>query len=177
MATQWIKSEYAQNESKIAIQKEEDGYLWTLLQTAITDYAANVNHIVSPGSAHTILWNGTTLTPYDLYAAAAVTATHELEPTRLLFNNADYYTILNWSNDDIGWDLRNKITAGQEVTTFGPYLLKKAITIPTGTNYVLPDPEYIGYFPVRYSLDVEEDPMVEKFHKGWVKVIAQISSN
>lgn len=159
--------EYSQNESKIAIQKQEDSYLWTLLQTAIVNYAANLNHVVTPGGQHTVNHTGA-LQPDSLYTAAGITASHELDPTRLIFNNQEYYVILSWTTEQVGWDLKNRMVAGQEVTTFGPYLLKKAITVTEGTKYILPDPEYIGYFPVRYSLDVEEDPMVEKFHKGWV---------
>jgi len=159
--------EYAQNESKIAIQKQEDSYLWTLLETAIDDYASNPNHTVTPNQQHTIQGN-TPFAPEDLYGAAGVTASHELEPTRLIMNVQDYYTLLTFTTEQVGWDLKNKMVAGQEVTTFGPYLIKKSITVTKGTLYVLPDPEYLGYFPVRYSLDVEEDPMVEKFHKGWV---------
>ena len=35
--------------------------------------------------------------------------------------------------------------------------------------YLTPDPEFLGVFPVMYSLDVEEDNNpVSKFHKGWV---------
>jgi len=159
--------EYAQNEAKIAIQKQEDGYLWTLMESAIVDYANNPNHVVTPGNEHTIGHTGD-LQPEDLYAAAGVVASHELEPTRIIFNPQDYYTILSWTTEQVGWDLKNKMVAGQEVTTFGPFLVKKSIVVQGGKQYVMPDPEYIGYFPVRYSLDVEEDPMVEKFHRGWV---------
>ncbi len=159
--------EYAQNESKIVIQKLEDEYLWNLLETGIEDYATHAMHVATPGNAHTINTAGD-LDPNDLYAAAGITASHELEPTRIIFHPTDYYIILTWTTEQVGWDLKNKMVAGQEVTTFGPYLLKKSIMVDQGTQYILPDPEYIGYFPVRYSLDVEEDPMVEKFHKGWV---------
>jgi len=30
------------------------------------------------------------------------------------------------------------------------------------------DPEFVGVFPVMYSLDVEENHLVEQFYKGWV---------
>jgi hypothetical protein len=34
--------------------------------------------------------------------------------------------------------------------------------------FLLPDPNFLGVFPVLYSLDVEENHQVERFWKGWV---------
>jgi hypothetical protein len=34
--------------------------------------------------------------------------------------------------------------------------------------FILPNPDFLGVFPILYSLDVEENHNVEAFWKGWV---------
>jgi hypothetical protein len=46
--------------------------------------------------------------------------------------------------------------------------MQKSVIVPQGEVFLSADPEYVGVFPVMYSLDVEENHLVEQFYKGWV---------
>ncbi len=56
----------------------------------------------------------------------------------------------------------------EKIVQFGEFQIGKSIMIPRGTFYLTPEPQFLGVFPVMYSLDVEENNQVEQFHKGWV---------
>jgi hypothetical protein len=58
--------------------------------------------------------------------------------------------------------------AGETITSFGEFQIQRSIIVPQGKTFLTPEPNFLGVFPVLYSLDVEENHMVEAFWKGWV---------
>ena len=91
-----------------------------------------------------------------------------LDSTRLLMNPVEYRDLYRWDINTTGWAFKDSVVAGERIVQFGEFQIGKSIIIPSGTVYLTPDPEYLGVFPVMYSLDVEENNQVEQFHRGWV---------
>ncbi len=156
--------EYVQDESKQAIMKQEDSYLIGLIEAAITDYSAKDPY----GNSHVISAPAGTLTPDVLYDAVGVTDQLELESKRLLFNNVRYRDLYRWDINTTGWAFKDRVVAGEKIVQFGEFQIGKSIIIPKDTVYLTPEPDFLGVFPVMYSLDVEENNQVPQFHKGWV---------
>ena len=167
--------EYTQDQTKQAIMRQEDGRLVTLIEAAIAQYA-EVDQSAAPGgqleNEIVIGKDGTTgrelLTPDALYDAVSVTDQRLLSASRLLMNPADYRDFYRWDINTTGWAFKDSTVAGERVVQFGEFQIGTSIMIPKGTIYLTPDPEYLGVFPVMYSLDVEENNQVEQFHRGWV---------
>lgn len=158
--------EQAQDETKQAIMKQEDARLLTLLAAALTDYAVRADHTVSP--VHTVTETGAYYSPDTLYTTVALTDQHELEAARLLVSPADYRDFYKWDINTTGWAFKDQIVAGQKITTFGEFQIARSIMVSAKTMWLLPAPDFLGVFPVLYSLDVEENHQVESFWKGWV---------
>jgi hypothetical protein len=158
--------EQAQDETKQAILKQEDSRLLVLIQAAITDYASRPDHTVTPN--HNIIEASGYLTPGSLYSAVAMTDLHELQSARLLINPFDFRDMYRWDINQTGWAFKDRVVAGETITSFGEFQVQRSIIVPQGTVYLTPEPNFLGVFPVLYSLDVEENHMVEAFWKGWV---------
>jgi hypothetical protein len=162
--------EYTQDMTKQAIMRQEDSRLVTLLEVSAAQY-----RLVDPTSVPTtgalpneITVAGTYLSPDDLYTAVTFTDQRMLDSTRLLCNPQEYRDFYRWDINTTGWAFKDSVVAGERIVQFGEFQIGKSIIIPPGTTYLTPDPSFLGVFPVMYSLDVEENPMVEQFHKGWV---------
>lgn len=158
--------EQAQDESKQAILKQEDSRLLVLLQAAITDYASRPDHTVTPN--HTITEASGYYTPGSMYTAVSMTDMHELQAARLLCNPMDFRDLYRWDINQIGWAMKDRIVAGETITSFGEFQLQRSIIVPQNSMYLAPEPNFLGVFPVLYSLDVEENHRVDAFWKGWV---------
>lgn len=158
--------EQAQDETKQAILKQEDGRLLTLLQAALTDYATRPDHDITPN--HTVTEASGYFTPTSLYSAVSQTDMHELESSRILANPMDYRDFYKWDINQTGWAFKDRVVAGEKITTFGEFQVQRSILVPQGGLWLLPNPEFLGVFPVLYSLDVEENHNVPAFWKGWV---------
>lgn len=159
--------EHAQEESRQAIQKQEDIRLLLLMDAAIEGWATRNPKAVS-GNTNQLTISGGYITPEVLYEAAANVEEHELEATRLLMNPRDYRDIFRWDINTTGWALKDRVVAGEKITQFGEFTIGKSTIIPKGVTYLTPSPEFLGVMPVMYSLDVEENNQVERFHRGWV---------
>lgn len=162
--------EYTQDMSKQAIMRQEDSRLVTLLEVTAAEYRT-VDPTSVPGSGslpNEIQVAGTYLSPDDLYTAVTFTDQRMLDSTRLLCNPQEYRDFYRWDINTTGWAFKDSIVAGERVVQFGEFQIGKSIIIPPGTTYLTPDPSFLGVFPVMYSLDVEENNLVEQFHKGWV---------
>jgi hypothetical protein len=158
--------EQAQDETKQAIMKQEDARLMVILQAALTDYATRADHDVSPD--HTVTEASGYVTPQSLYTAVAQTDVHELRSSRILVSPFDFRDFYRWDINQTGWAFKDRTVAGERITSFGEFDFQNSITVPAGTLFLLPDPEFLGVFPILYSLDVEENHRVESFWKGWV---------
>ena len=161
--------EYTQDQSKQAIMRQEDGRLIQLIEAAISQYAT-VDQTAIPGGElpNVVTVSGSHLMPDDLYDAVTITDQRLLSSSRLLMNPADYRDFYRWDINNTGWAFKDSVVAGERIVQFGEFQIGTSIMIPKGTIYLTPDPEYLGVFPVMYSLDVEENNQVEQFHKGWV---------
>lgn len=162
--------EYTQDMTKQAIMRQEDSRLVTLLEVSAAEY-----RLVDPTAAPTtgslpneIQVAGTYLSPDDLYTAVTFTDQRLLDSTRLLCNPQEYRDFYRWDINTTGWAFKDSVVAGERIVQFGEFQIGKSIIIPPGTTYLTPDPSFLGVFPVMYSLDVEENNLVEQFHKGWV---------
>ena len=100
--------------------------------------------------------------------AVTYTDQRQLDSSRLLANPQEYRDLYRWDINTTGWAFKDSVVAGERIVQFGEFQIGKSIIIPRGTVYLTPEPEFLGVFPVMYSLDVEENNMVEQFHKGWV---------
>jgi len=158
--------EQAQDETKQAILKQEDGRLMVLLQAAVTDYATRADN-PTPGAQNVTIASGP-ITPAALYAAVTMTDLREIESSRLLVNPADYRDFYLFPQDQTGWAFKDRVVAGEHITTFGEFQVQRSIMVPQGKIFLLPNPEFLGVFPVLYSLDVEENHRLESFWRGWV---------
>lgn len=158
--------EQAQDETKQAIMKQEDSRLMVILQAAVTDYATRPDHEISHN--HNITEGSGYFTPEALYTAVSTTDAHELPSARVLVNPVDYRDFYRWTINQTGWAFKDRVVAGETITTFGEFQIQRSVMVPQGKMFLLPNPEFLGVFPVLYSLDVEENHVVEAFWKGWV---------
>jgi hypothetical protein len=158
--------EQAQDETKQAILKQEDSRLLVILQAAVTDYASRPDHTVTPN--HNITEASGYLTPGSLYSAVSMTDLHELQSARILINPFDFRDLYRWDINQTGWAFKDRVVAGETITSFGEFQIQRSIIVPQSKVFLTPEPNFLGVFPVLYSLDVEENHMVEAFWKGWV---------
>jgi len=171
----WLRSnivEYAQDQSKQAIMRQEDSRLITLLEVALQQYrTVDASSVPGPGGGslpNEITVAGDYLQPGDLYTAVSFTDSRLLDSKRLLCGPIEYRDIYRWELATTGWAFKDSVVAGETVVSFGEFQIGKSVIIPQGTVYLTPDPEFLGVFPVMYSLDVEEDNQAARFVKGWV---------
>lgn len=155
--------EFAQDESRQAIMKQEDSRLLTLLNGAITSYQT-----ISGVSVTQNIGVGNPLEVVDFYNAVSILELRQIETKRILINPADLRDMYTWDVNVTGWQFKDRVFGGQAVTEFGEFTIQKSIIVPQGTIYLLPEPNWLGVMPVMYSLDVEENNQVEQFYKGWV---------
>jgi hypothetical protein len=173
--------EYAQDESRQAIQKQEDYKLIQLLEAAIVAHGATgplpVGGIATgisagPGSDPTektvLVGANNPLEPVDFYSAVSMIEIEQLEASRVLAHPQDVRDLYTWDINVTGWSFKDKVFAGEKITQFGEFQVQKSVMVPQGETFLTADPEFVGVFPVMYSLDVEENHQVEQFHKGWV---------
>lgn len=174
--------EYAQDESRQAIQKQEDFKLITLLESAITDFGTAgqsptggiATGISAPpaggGAAEKTVMVGASnpLEPVDFYSAVSMIEIEQLEASRVLIHPQDVRDLYTWDINVTGWAFKDKVFAGEKITSFGEFEIQKSVMVPQGEVFLSADPEFVGVFPVMYSLDVEENHRVEQFYKGWV---------
>lgn len=179
--------EYAQDETRQAIQKQEDARLVLLLEQAIVNLGVALNNGVvglaptggiatgiaaGPQSApneHTVLLGaGNPLEPADFYSAVTMVEINQLEARRILAHPADIRDLYTWDLNVTGFKFKDEVFAGGKITSFGEFQIQRSIIIPQGEVFLTAEPEFVGVMPVMYSLDVEENHLVEQFYKGWV---------
>lgn len=174
--------EYAQDESRQAIQKQEDAKAIALIENAIKAYGASgvlpwggiTSGTIAQGPAgatseKTVLVGaGNPLEPQDFYAAVAMVEVDMLEASRVLIHPTDARDFYTWDTNVTGWAFKDKVFAGERVTQFGEFQIQKSVMVPQGEVFLLADPGFVGVFPVMYSLDVEENHQIEQFYRGWV---------
>jgi hypothetical protein len=181
--------EYAQDETRQAIQKQEDARLVLLLEAAIKDLGAardsgtigtsptggrlgSSNNAVpgagSNGYEQTVLIGANSpIEPQDLYAAATQVEVNQLEAKRILIHPADARDLYTWDINVTGMAFKDEVAGGAKVTSYGEFQLQRSVIIPQGEVFLTAEP------------DVEENHQVEQFYKGWVmdELIGQVILN
>lgn len=180
--------EYAQDETRQAIQKQEDARLILLLENAIVQLgsalsAGNTVGLAPTGGVPTGIAAGPTVAPYehtvllgagnplepaDFYSAVTMVEINQLEARRVLAHPADIRDLYTWDLNVTGFKFKDEVFAGGKITSFGEFQIQRSIIVPQGEVFLTAEPEFIGVMPVMYSLDVEENHLVEQFYKGWV---------
>jgi len=180
--------EYAQDETRQAIQKQEDARLILLLEQAIVQLgsvleAGNTVGLTPTGGRpigiaagpaqapdeHTVLLGaGNPLEPADFYSAVTQIEINQLEARRVLAHPADIRDLYTWDINVTGFKFKDEVFSGGKITSFGEFQIQRSIIVPQGEVFLTAEPEFIGVLPVMYSLDVEENHLVEQFYKGWV---------
>lgn len=159
--------EHAQEMTREAIMKQEDGRLLTLLASAITDYGANPDHVITPD--HVVeIGAGNPLDLVDFYDAVSRVQLHELSVSRVLLNPVDLRDLYTWDVNVTGWNFKDRVVQGETITQFGEFTFQTSIMVPQGTIFLVPEPNFLGVMPIMYSLDVEENNQIEQFRRGWV---------
>lgn len=171
--------ENAQEESKQAILKQEDSRLFKLLNAALADYSVSSDHVITPDHTVTAELLMGTITPEALNDAAGLVEMHELSATNLIGNPMDIRKMNTWGVETVGWKFKDEIVDGMKVTKFGEFTVQRSVLLPSGEAFLLPEARFLGMMPVRYSLDVVENNVPEKFSYGWVmdEVIGQVILN
>lgn len=162
--------EYAQDQVKQSIMRQEDQRMVALLEVAAEKYR-EVDASANPGTGalpNEITIAGQRLMPDDLYTAVTFTDQRLLESSRLMTNPQEYRDIFRWEINTTGWAFKDSIVAGEKVVSFGEFQLGKSVAITPGSSYLTPDPEFLGVMPVMYSLDVVENNKPQDFVNGWV---------
>jgi hypothetical protein len=180
--------EYAQDETRQAIQKQEDARLILLLEQAVTNLgsirAAGTTVGVAPTGGRAVgmaagpaaapfeqtvlVGAGNSLEPNDFYNAVTQIEINQLEARRVLAHPADIRDLYNWDLNVTGFRFKDEVFAGGRITSFGEFQIQRSIIVPQGEVFLTGEPEFLGVMPVMYSLDVEENHQVEQFYKGWV---------
>lgn len=179
--------EFAQDETRQAIQKQEDARLILLLEAAITDLGTQRDNAVigagttggrltgnaagagTNGNEQTVLIGaGNPLEPNDLYNAVTQIEVNQLEAKRILAHPADVRDLYNWDINVTGFRFKDEVVSGSKITSYGEFQIQKSVIIPQGEVFLTAEPDFVGVMPVMYSLDVEENHQVEQFYKGWV---------
>jgi hypothetical protein len=179
--------EYAQDETRQAIQKQEDARLILLLEQAVVNLGSAIaagtvglaptggiatGIAAGPSTApneHTVLLGaGNPLEPADFYSAVTMVEINQLEARRVLAHPADIRDLYTWDLNVTGFKFKDEVFAGGKITSFGEFQIQRSIIIPQGEVFLTAEPEFVGVMPVMYSLDVEENHLVEQFYKGWV---------
>jgi hypothetical protein len=158
--------EQAQDQTKQAIMMQEDSHLLVVVQAAEVDYSTRPDHTVTPN--HNVIEASGYFTPQSLYTSVAQTDMHMLPSGRVLVNPMDYRDFFRWDINTTGWAFKDRVVSGEQIDTFGEFQFQRSIMVPQGKMWVLPNPDFLGAFPVLYSLDVEENHQIESFWKGWV---------
>lgn len=156
---------YAKDFTEDDIRKKEDIRLFALLNVALTDYATHPLHTVTTNH---VVDNSGRFANTSFNAAMSITASHELQADRIIINNQEFYDLYYWTIDQGGWKLKDDIVYGVPIVRYGDLQITKSIVVTPGTALVTPAPEYLGYMPVRYSLEAVEYPRPDYLEVGWV---------
>jgi len=134
------------DDAVMMIREEEDRKYFGLIDTAINDYEAKT------GDSHTINNTGNYV-PQSIHTGAKKIADKRLKGARILTSAGEYYDFFDWGLEQLGMTAREEITATGVFPRYGDMVIKPTIACPNGVAYVQPDPGYVGFMPIQWSLD------------------------
>jgi len=149
------------DDAVMQIREEEDKKYFGLLETAITDYESQ------NAESHTINNVGNWV-PQTIHTAAKKIAVKRLKAARILINAGDYFDFFDWGTDQLGWKAKDVITDTGTFARYGDMLIKPSIAVPANKMYVQPEEQYVGFMPVRWSLDSVPVDVPEDGELGFV---------
>jgi len=134
------------DDAVMMIREEEDRKYFGLIDTSIADFENRT------GTSHTIQNIGTYV-PQSIHTAAKKIADMRLRGARILTSAGEYYDFFDWGTDQLGWKARDVITDTGTFARYGDMLIKPTIAVRNGRMYIQPEETYVGFMPVRWSLD------------------------
>lgn len=134
------------DDAVMQIREEEDKKYFGLLETSINDYETRT------GISHTINNVGNWV-PQSIHTGAKKIADQRLKGARILVSAGEYYDFFDWGTDQLGWKARDVLTDTGTFARYGDMLIKPSIAVPSGKMYIQPEEQYVGFMPVRWSLD------------------------
>ena len=135
------------DDATLMIKEEEDKKYLGLLNASISAFYTRT------GVSHVVDVVGGTWVPSALHTGARLIANQRLKGEKIIMNAGEYYDLYSWGTDQIGWKMRDQITDVGVFARYGELDIKPTIACPEGTAYVQPAPEYVGFMPVRWSLE------------------------
>lgn len=147
-----------------SIKIQEDTRVFLALDTAISAYASDPNHTVTPD--HTL--GDSTLAQDTLGQAIAIVASHNLQASNIILNPVEYQDILAWGTNLLGFKAVDMITETGKLPYYAGCKLIVSPQCPVGKVYVCPASEYIGFFPVYLGLEAEPYEDIRNHKIGWL---------
>jgi len=153
------------------IMRREDRRYYALLDQTIADYGATqlgpeFFNYPDP-SEYSISVTGA-FTHLTFAEAFRVIAQAQLMPSKILLNVGDYMDVFSWGVNDISYAAVERLTDTGVLPRYGMADFKPSVTVEKGIAYVQPDPQFVGFFPQRWSVHVQEYHDPAKGEYGWV---------
>lgn len=150
------------DDATMMIKEEEDAKYFGLINAAVTAFATRTS------ISHSVSVVGGSWVPSALHAGAKLIAQMRLKGERFIVNSGEYYDMWNWGTDQIGWKMRDQITDTGVFARYGELDIKPTIACAAGVAYIQPSPEYVGFMPIRWSLESTPLDKPEEAKMGFV---------
>ncbi len=153
------------------IMRREDRRYYTLLDLAISGYATEqlgpeyYNYPDPSEYSINVVGDFTHMSFADSFR---VISQAQLMPSKILLNVGDYMDIFNWGVNTLSYAAVERLVDTGVLPRYGMADFKPSVTVPKGVSYVQPDPQYVGFFPQRWSVQVQEYHDPAKGEYGWV---------
>ncbi|MDG6938263.1 MAG: hypothetical protein JRN42_06990, partial [Nitrososphaerota archaeon] len=156
--------EHMRENAYLQILEQEDGYFLNMTESVITSWEAQ-----NPTISHTVvnsnsgLWGQTAI-----HTAFKLTSRQRLKAATMLMEVGGFYDMFNWTTEQIGWKAREELTEAGAFPVYGGVRVKPSVKVAIGSAYVAPDPKYVGFMPIRWSLRSEPVEIQETAEMGFV---------
>ena len=169
--------DYAKGEAEQRIMEQEDGYLFSSLDAAVSkitsenpDWAGLTSHVTTVTGE---------INPGAFYDAEKIAIQNRLQSNRVIMNPATANDLYKWKLDTTGVKFLDDVMDGKPITKMGRFSIMTSIICPMNKIYLVPEPEYLGWMPILKQLDGVDNPKAENFTIGWVysELINEIIAN
>lgn len=172
MALNFDVVERAKQQMLENIMRREDERYYGILDATISDYTAEqlgpeYTNYPNP-SEYSITVTGDTFTHLTFADSFRVIAQAQLMPSKILMNVGDYMDVFSWGVNTLSYAAVERLVDTGVLPRYGMADFKPTVTCPKGVAYVQPDPQYVGFFPQRWSVHVQEYHDAAKGEYGWV---------
>lgn len=153
------------------IMRREDRRYYSLLDLAISEYAATQlgpEYYNYPDPTEYSINVTGDFTHMSFADSFRVIAQAQLMPSKIVLNVGDYMDVFNWGVNTLSYAAVERLTDTGVLPRYGMADFKPSVTVPKGIAYVQPDPQFVGFFPQRWSVHVQEYHDPAKGEYGWV---------